>query len=106
MEHISRSLPTEMVFYLLRSIPSEFLIRASYNSKEKKIDTLEIIVKWLQVSANECNRQTLQTKNLICVQGLGSERPSDLYNRFQRELLQYKGAIPLESLPFSLEILV
>ena len=65
--HVSRSLPTEMIFYLLRSIPSKFLIRASYYSEEVKLDTLEIIIKWLQVSANECNRQTLQTKNLICV---------------------------------------
>ena len=97
MGHISRSLPTEMVFYLLRSIPSEFLIVASNYTEKMKLQvvTLEIIIKWLQVSANKCNRQTVQTKNLICVQGLGSERPSDLYNRFQRELLQYKGAIPL-----------
>ena len=66
-EHISRSLPTEMIFYLLRSIPSEFLIRASTYSEEVKLDTLEIIIKWLQVSVIECNRQTPQTKNLICV---------------------------------------
>ena len=48
--HIFRFLPTEMIFYLLRSIPSKFLIRASYYSEELKLDTLEIIIKWLQVS--------------------------------------------------------
>ena len=56
-------------------------------------DTLEIIVKWLQVSVSECNRQTPQTKNPICAQGLGSERPSDLYDRFRDELLEHKEAL-------------
>ena len=65
--HISCSLPTEMIFRLLRSISSKFLIRASYYSEEVKLDTLEIIIKWLQVSVIEGNRQTPQTKNLICV---------------------------------------
>ena len=86
MEHLSYALPTEIIFYLLRSIPSECLLR-DY-STELKLDTLEIIIKWLQVSVNECNQQTPQTKNLICVQGLGSERPSDLHDRFLGELLQ------------------
>ena len=92
--HISGSLPTEKIFYLLRSIPSKFLIRASYYSQEVRLDTLETIIKWLQVSVIECNRQTPQTGILICVQGLGSERPSDLYNRFQDELLRYKADVP------------
>ena len=52
--HISRALPTEIFFYLLRSIPSEILIR-DY-SGELKLDPLEIIIIWLQVSVNECNR--------------------------------------------------
>ena len=65
--HISRSLPTEMIFYLLRSIPSKFLIRANKYSKKVKLDTLEIIIKWLQVSVIKCNRRTPQTENLICV---------------------------------------
>ena len=73
---------------MLRSIPSEFLI--PYYFAELKVDTLEVIIKWLQVSVSECNRQIPQTKNPICVQGLGSERPSELYDRFQGELL-YKA---------------
>ena len=77
-----------MIFYMLRSIPSEFLI--PYYFAELKVDTLEVIIKWLQVSVSECNRQIPQTKNPICVQGLGSERPRELYDRFQGELL-YKA---------------
>ena len=63
-EHISRALPTRMIFHLLQSIPSESLLRLP---GELKCHTLEIIIKWLQVSVSECNRQTLQTKNLICI---------------------------------------
>jgi hypothetical protein len=59
MGHISRAIPTEMIFYLLRSIPSEFLI-PDYPRK-LNLDTLEIIIEWLQVSISECNRQTTQT---------------------------------------------
>ena len=55
-EHISRSLPTERIFYLLRSIQSECLLREY--SAELMLDTLEIIIKWLQVSVSERNRQT------------------------------------------------
>ena len=99
--HISRSLPSETIFRLLRSISSEFLIRANEYSEEVKLDTLEIIIKWLQVSVIKCSRRTPQTENLICVQELGSERPSDLCNRFQGELLQYKAAVPQPSSPQS-----
>ena len=63
-EHLSRSLPTEMIFYLLRSIRSECITLGF--SGELKLDTLEIIIKWLQVSDSECDRQTPQTKNPIC----------------------------------------
>ena len=49
-EHISRALPTEMIFYLLRSIPSESLILYSGNLK---FEMLEAIIKWLQVSVSE-----------------------------------------------------
>ena len=43
------------------------------------------VLVWLQPT-------NFQTENLICVhQELGSERPSDLYNRFQGELLHYKS---------------
>ena len=50
-----------MIFYLLRSIPSGFLIRDC--SPELRLNTVEIIVKWLQVSVSECIRQaTLRLK--------------------------------------------
>ena len=52
-EHFCRALPTEMFFYLLRSIPSVRLIH-DY-SVESMLDMLEIIIKWLQVSVSECN---------------------------------------------------
>ena len=60
--HISRA---ETIFNLLRSIPSDALIR-DY-SRVLSLDTLEIIIMWLQVSVIECDRQTPQTKNLVCV---------------------------------------
>ena len=44
-EHLSRALPTNMIFSLLRSIPSQCLIRD--NSAELM---LELIIMWLQVS--------------------------------------------------------
>ena len=47
-EHISHALPTEMIFYLLRSICSDGLIRVY--SQESMLDILEIIIEWLQVS--------------------------------------------------------
>ena len=56
-EHLSHALPTEMIFDLLRSIPSERLtVNLSYPilicdySEELMADILEIIIKWLQVS--------------------------------------------------------
>ena len=55
-EHISRALPTEMIFHLLQSIPSERLLRFP---GESEYHTLEIIIKWLEISVSECNRQTL-----------------------------------------------
>ena len=60
-EHISHALPTEMIFHLLQSIPSEYLIH-HLGESESKYHRLEIIIKWLQVSVSECNRQTPQTK--------------------------------------------
>ena len=65
-EHISRALPSEMVFHLLRLIPSEYL-RLVHHLGESKHHTLEIIIKWLQVSVSVCNRQTLQTKKSNCI---------------------------------------
>ena len=58
-EHLSRALPTEMIFDQLRAIPSDLLLHGY--TTELKLDTLEIIVKWLQVSVSESNRQTPQT---------------------------------------------
>ena len=37
--------------------------------------------------------KTSQTKNSICVQGLGSKRPIDLFDRFQRELRLHKKKV-------------
>ena len=56
-DHLSHALPTEMIFYLLRSIPSDRLIRL--NPTESMLVALEIIFNWLQVSVSDCNRQTL-----------------------------------------------
>ncbi|KAF8816521.1 hypothetical protein BYT27DRAFT_7182095 [Phlegmacium glaucopus] len=58
-EHISHALPTETILYLLRSIYTQYFV---YNRM-----VLEIIIKWLE--------------------GLGSERPNDLYDRFRAESL-------------------
>ena len=46
-EHLSRALPT----YLLQSIRSECLVR-EYSAK-LMLDTVEIIVEWLQVSVSD-----------------------------------------------------
>ena len=61
-EHLSRALPTKRIFDLLGSYRSEHLILVY--SPNLKLDTLEVVIKWLQVSVCECNRQTwtLQTK--------------------------------------------
>ena len=69
-----------MIFDLLRSIPSRALVR-DYSAKS---DLLEVIIKWLEVSVSIYGQRT---KSLICVQELGPERPSDLYNRFQGEMV-------------------
>ena len=62
LEHLSRALPTEMIICQLRSINLDHLVPDL--SAELMLDKVEIIVKWLQVSVSECNRQTPQTKNL------------------------------------------
>ena len=49
-EHLSRALPTENIFFLLRSIRTEHLIPKYLAGL---IDTLEIIIEWLQVSVSE-----------------------------------------------------
>ena len=62
LEHLSRALPTEMIICQLRSINLDHLVPDL--SAELMLDKVEIIVKWLQVSVSECNRQTPRTKNL------------------------------------------
>jgi len=72
-EHLSRALPTDMIFCLLRSIRSGHLKCDNSAESIQMPDTLEIIIKWLQGL------------------GLGSELPSVLYDRFQGELLRHKA---------------
>ena len=63
-EHLSRALTTKMIFCQLRLINSDLLIR-DY-SPSLMLDTLEIIIKWLQVSVSECDWQTPRIKISIC----------------------------------------
>ena len=53
-KHISHALPTEMIFYLLQSIRPEWLIPVAVG-RDSMLYTLEIVIKWLQVSVSECN---------------------------------------------------
>ena len=50
-----------MIFYLLRSIRSERLARDRFG--KSKVDTLEIIIKWLQVGVSDCIQQTVKLKS-------------------------------------------
>lgn len=63
-EHLSRALPTKMIFYLPLSIRLRRVLR-DYNLKSI-LDLLEIIIKWLKVSGGIYDRRT-PTKDLICV---------------------------------------
>ena len=65
MDHLSRALPTEKIFDLLESIRSKSLMR--HYPAELMFDMLKVIIKWLEVSFRECNRQleTPQTNNPI-----------------------------------------
>ena len=67
MDHISHALPTEKIFDLLKSIRSKSLLR-HYYSAELVFEMLKVIIKWLEVSFKEFNRQleTPQTNNTIC----------------------------------------
>ena len=64
----------------MRHCPAEFVF-----------DMLKVIIKWLEVSYRECNRQfeTPQTNNLISSRDL-VKRASDLYDHLQGELLCLK----------------
>ena len=50
-EHLPHALPTETIFYLLRSTSLESILRDF--AAESMLDTLEIIIKWLQVSVTD-----------------------------------------------------
>ena len=68
-EHISRALPTVTIFYLLRSIRSKILIPDC--SKEMLLDTLDIIIKWLQgsviVNATDKKNPSRLKKSDLCL---------------------------------------
>ena len=51
-------------------------------------DMLKVIIKWLEVSFWKCNPQleTPSDYQSDLLQGLGTERPSDLYDHFKGEL--------------------
>ena len=74
MDHLSRSLPTKRIVFLLRSIRSKSLMR-DYPA-ELEFDMLKVIIKWLEVSYRECNRQLeiLQTNNVIYSRDLVPDR--------------------------------
>ena len=59
-DHFPRALSTEMIFDQLRTIPSDRLL-GDY-SAELKLDKLEIIVKWLQVSVMNATDKLLRLK--------------------------------------------
>ena len=66
MDHLSGALPTEKIFDILRqSIRSRSLMH--HCPAELRFDMLKVIIKWLEVSFRERNRQleTPQTNNLI-----------------------------------------
>ena len=54
MDHLSRTLPTENIFNLLRSPCQESLI--PYYDSAFTFDMLKVIIKWLEVSFRKCNR--------------------------------------------------
>ena len=52
-EHLSHALPSKLIFSHLGKI---YIDRLKYDySTELMLDTLEIIIRWLQVSVSECN---------------------------------------------------
>ena len=69
-DHLPRTRPTKNIFNLLESLRSESLLRRY--PAELAFDMLKVIIKWLEVSFRECNRQleTPQTNNPICSRDL------------------------------------
>ena len=73
VDHLSCALPTKKIFNLLRrSIRSRSLMH--HCPAELRFDMLKVIIKWLEVSFRERNRQleTPQTNNLIYFRDLVS----------------------------------
>ena len=70
-DHLSRARPTERIINLLRSIRSESLMGDNH-TVQSLFDMLEVIIKLLEVSFRECNREleTPQTDNPICSRNL------------------------------------
>ena len=86
MDHLSHALPTKNIFKSLVTMPL---------NPKLEFDMLKVIVKWLEVSFRECNRQleTPQTNNPICSRDLvPSDRASctiSSYLNFVTENLNY-----------------
>ena len=70
-DHLSRARPTERIINLLRSIRSESLMGDNH-TVQSLFDMLKVIIKLLEVSFRECNREleTPQTDNPICSRNL------------------------------------
>ena len=71
---VFRFFPMYRIFDLLRSIHPDFFIGIRDDSRRElklRVETLEIIIKWLQVSVlSEYNRQILRTKKFnLCLLG-------------------------------------
>ena len=97
MEHISHALPSEMIFYLLRLIHSQCLI-PDYSTKLLP-DMLEIVIKWLQVSVSECNRQkSIRLKNPICCLGTWFRATERFVRSFPGRTSSTQRALPRPSL--------
>ena len=91
---LSWALPTESwtIFYLLRSIRSECLVR-DY-SAGFMLDTLEVIIKWFKWM--QPKKRNPFSNSIICFfvacLELDAERPSGLYERFKGKIFWHKKA--------------
>ena len=68
-DHLSRALPTERIINLLRLIRSESVM-GDNPTVQSLFDMLKVIIKFLEVSFRECNRQ-LDSLRLTIWFGLG-----------------------------------
>ena len=53
MDHLSGALPTQIIFNLLESLRSEFIICRHDSLAELVFNMLKVIIKWLEVSCKE-----------------------------------------------------